>query len=114
MFFGMVSDFKNQIANLPDIHLLVIRMEHVPFIDQSGLYALETALEELHQQDVVVVLSGTNSTNLNALRRMKIIPQVLSERHVFDNFDSCIAWLRNIVMNENDLQTELRMLNKPE
>ncbi|NNK81081.1 MAG: SulP family inorganic anion transporter [Flavobacteriales bacterium] len=110
MFFGMVSDFRKLIAALPDLHLLVIRMEEVPFIDQSGIKALDNAIEVLNKQDVVVILCGANKQVEGQLRAMRLIPKTISESHVFKNFDDCRAWLRQLVQEEDSLDLELKKL----
>ena len=112
MFFGIVTDFRNQISDMSDIHLLVIRMVKVPFIDQSGLYALEAAIEELHKQDVIVALSGTNDQALKQLYNMNVVPSLVSERHVFKKFSDCTLWLREVLQKENGLEEELKLLKE--
>ncbi len=110
MFFGFVSDFRSMVSDLPDIHILIIRMEKVPFMDQSGVYALEAAVEQLHQQEVVVVLCGANDQVGGILKSMKIVPEMVSERHMFDDFSSCRIWLREVLANDGALEKELKML----
>jgi SulP family sulfate permease len=100
MFFGVANDFRNVIADLPHLKVLVIRMEKVPFMDQSGLYALEAAIELLHKQDVVVALSGVNTEIKNKLIDVKVIPTLLSEELVFEKFKPCRAWLRTYLLTE--------------
>ncbi len=112
MFFGMVSHFRDRISELSDIHLLVVRMEKIPFIDQSGLYALEMAIEELHQQKVIVALSGANEQVMKFMRNMKIIPKLVSERHVFKDFSGCKLWLREVLKKEGELEKELELLKE--
>lgn len=112
MFFGIVNNFRNVIANLKDSHLLVIRMEKVPFIDQSGMYALESVIGELHAREVLVVLCGVNEQVAGFLRDMLIIPEVVEEKHVFDTFTDCTVWLKDILSQEGALDEELKLLAK--
>jgi SulP family sulfate permease len=107
MFFGVASDFKQLISSIGDIHMLVIRMEKVPFIDQSGLYALETAIEELHDKGVVVALCGANDQADGILHSMKIVPQMVPQDHVFDDFEQCKVWLRDVLGTNEKLQIEV-------
>ncbi|MEM6800237.1 MAG: SulP family inorganic anion transporter [Bacteroidota bacterium] len=110
MFFGIVNHFRNVVANLKDSHILVIRMEKVPFIDQSGMYALESVIGDLHQRGVIVVLCGVNEQVAGFLRDMLIIPDWVKEKYVFDNFEDCSSWLRNILSTEGALDHELKEL----
>ena len=110
LFFGFVNHFKDHVAGLPEIHLLVIRMEKVPFIDQSGIYALESAIDDLHEQEVIVALSGANKQSLGLLRDMDVIPDLVDERFVFDDFQDCRKWLREILSAEGKMEEELKNL----
>lgn len=59
MFFGFTSRFLEMIHELDkSVQILIIRMDRVPYIDQSGLYALEEALPGLRIRGVVVFLTG--------------------------------------------------------
>jgi len=110
MFFGMVSEFRKLISQLPDMHLLVIRMEKVPFIDQSGIKALSNAIEELNTQDVIVALCGVTDEVERQLRAMKVIPGTIREEHVFSQFSGCRDWLREVLQVEDGLAEELGKL----
>jgi len=112
MFFGIVTHFRTLVSDLPDIHLLVIRMEKVPFIDQSGLYALEAAIEDLHKKEVIVIFSGCCSQALDILHDMDVIPGLVMERHVFENFVDCRVWLREVLEREGGLEEELKLLQE--
>ena len=50
LFFGFASNFTQRVAELKDIKFVIIRMEHVPYIDQTGLYALEDAVLTLNKK----------------------------------------------------------------
>lgn len=111
MFFGFATYFKSMVNKLGSIHILVIRMEDVPFIDQSGLYALEDSIEALQKQGVVVALSGLNEQGMKQAKNMKLVPHLVSERHVFAHFDDCKVWLREVVQSEEKMNAEIALLN---
>ncbi|MEM7038442.1 MAG: SulP family inorganic anion transporter, partial [Bacteroidota bacterium] len=106
MFFGFVSHFRYLVTNLPEIDILVIRFEKVPFLDQSGLYAVETAIEELYKQNVLVVLSGTNDQVLTLLNEMNVVGKYLPEKFVFQDFEDCRAWLEQMIAEPGVLEAE--------
>jgi len=110
MFFGIVNNFRNLVSDLGHADILVIRMEKVPFIDQSGVYALEAAIEELHKQKVIVAISGANEPSINLLKDMDLIPNMVTERYVFEDFTACRVWLREVLMTEKGLEQELELL----
>lgn len=108
MFFGFVSQFRTMVSELPDMHLLVLRMENVPFIDQSGIFALEAAVEQLHNRGIIVSISGTNNQVLDSLRDHNVVPAYIAERYVFDSFSECRVWLKKVLENEHGLKEEFK------
>ena len=94
LFFGFAFGFKDIVADMPDVDHVVIRMKNVPFIDQSGAYALEEALVDLKDKGITVVLTGLNKASRDRLTHMKIIPRLLPEEHDFKRFKDCLEWLK--------------------
>jgi SulP family sulfate permease len=102
LFFGFSSGFRAIANELPDdAETLVVRMERVPYIDQSGLYALEDSILKLHQEGKTVAISGLQEQPDLMLRRIELIPNLVSERLAFETFEDCKAWL-----NDSDAEAE--------
>ena len=93
IFFGIIEEFKNSVLRLPDIDYLIIRLEKVAFIDQSGLYALEETLLDLQKSNVVIVISGPNQNVVDQLSNVHIIPDFVSESHIFHDDEKLRVWL---------------------
>ena len=63
LFFGFTSEFVNISKQIPKTaSILIIRMDKVPFIDQSGLFALEDVLLELYQKENEILRSTKKKT----------------------------------------------------
>ncbi len=95
LFFGFAFEFKNLVAEIPEVDHVVIRMKEVPFIDQSGAYALEEALVDLRDKGITVALTGLNQSARDRLTRMQIIPRLLPEEQDFESFSDCLIWLKS-------------------
>lgn len=94
LFFGSAAGFQDLAAALEkDTRILIIRMERVPYIDQSGLYALEDAILGLRQKGALVLLTGVHEQPLDMLRRINIVPDLVPEEHLFADIDECTTWL---------------------
>ncbi len=93
LFFGFVSQFKLMVDDIPDVCYVIIRMAKVPFIDQSGLYALEDSITYLNSKGVTVLLSGVKGQPHDMLQRIMLIPSLVPENHVFKTFTDCVNWL---------------------
>ena len=101
MFFGFTSHFQNLINNLDeDIRALIIRLDRVPHIDQSGLYAMEDAILDLRRKGVIVLLTGLHAQPLDMLRSIDIVPDLLPEDQVFEEFSDSITWLKKELGND--------------
>ena len=108
LFFGMTSEFKNLMSELKDIHVLVLSMKNVPFIDQSGTFALESAVNELHKNHVLVMLVGMNKQVSKQLGKMHVVPELVPERYTFAMFKDCAEFLKEMLKSEESFKAELK------
>ena len=103
LFFGSTSDFQRLIAQIPNTaSTIVIRVEKMPYIDQSGLYAMEDILVDLTSSGKNVLLVGTLEQPRYMLERIDIIPDLIPESNLFENFDTCLKWVKENVEDVYD------------
>jgi SulP family sulfate permease len=96
LFFGFTSHFQDEIKNIPDdVKALIIRMDRVPYIDQSGLYALENAVLDLEKRGVKVVLTCVQQQPLDKLISIDIVPDLIPKSQIFDSIDLSFAYLKS-------------------
>ena len=93
LFFGFATDFQKLFTDLPELKYVIIRLKKVPYIDQTGLYALEEAILTLEQKGVEVLMTGISGQPADMLRRIKLIPDLVSEKHLFNSFSDCVNWI---------------------
>ena len=77
--------------------VLVIRMDRVPYVDQSGIYALENAILDLALRDIKVVITGLQEQPKDLLTSIDIIPDLVPEKQLFDHIDASFEWVRDHV-----------------
>ena len=95
LFFGFTAFFKDGVNDLPDnIKALIIRMDRVPYIDQSGLYALEDVILSLRQQDIEVIFTGLHEQPRDMLEAVEIIPDLVPESDLFAEVDDSFTYLK--------------------
>ena len=95
LFFGFTSHFKDQIKTLPDdIKTLIIRMDRVPYMDQSGLYALEEIIFDLRKEGVEVLLVGLREQPCDLLKAVDVIPDLVPEEDVFETIEDTFDYVR--------------------
>lgn len=94
LFFGFARAFQEAADKLPNIKMLVLRMKDVPHIDQSGLYALEEVIKTLEKRSIQVVITELKKQPNRMLRRINVVPGLLSERNLFSTFEKFLDWLK--------------------
>ena len=102
LFFGFASRFQDMINALPDMEIVVIRMDKVPYMDQSGLYAMEDAIMELYEQDITVAFTDVHGQPSDMLRRFNLIPGLVEEKYCFETFDECAQWIERHLKEEEE------------
>ncbi len=93
LFFGFASRFQDMIKALPDIKVVIMRLDKVPYVDQSGLYAMEDAIDDLNAQDIKVVFVDAHGQPLDMFKSINIVPNLIPEEHNFESFEACSQWL---------------------
>ncbi len=100
LFFGSTSDFQQLSKQIPKTATtIIIRMGKVPYIDQSGLYAMEDVLIELLSEKKKVLLVSPLEQVEYMLKSIDIIPDLVSEEQIFKNFKDCLTWVKQNVKN---------------
>ena len=96
LFFGFTSYFKDQVKALPkDIKAVIFRMDRVPYIDQSGIYALEDIIFDLRKQHIEVIFVGLEEQPKDMLLAVDIIPDLVPEEDLFENIDNSFEYLKD-------------------
>ena len=69
MFFGAAENFERALLHThTDPQTLILRLHRVPFMDITGIQALEGVINELHKRGVRVLLCEANARVLGKLR----------------------------------------------
>ncbi len=95
LFFGSTSDFQQLAKQIPSTaSSVIIRMERMQYIDQSGLYALEDILVDLRKDGIEILLVEVLPQPRLMMENIDIIPDLIAKDHLFHTFDECIVWLK--------------------
>ena len=101
IFFGSITRFQEVMHDVPsDVKVAIIRMRLVSFLDQSGVYAMETAIKDLQEQGVTVLMTIIQPQPMYMLKTLNLIPGLVPEDHTFKTFEECIEWLR---LHQNEI-----------
>ena len=90
-FFGAVEIFEQTLAiTHTDPRVLIIRLRWVPFIDITGLQALEEVIQDIQRRGVRIILSGAKPRVETKLRKAGIIA-LLGPDNMFEEFSDALA-----------------------
>jgi SulP family sulfate permease len=101
IFFGSTSFIQVLAKQIPaSASHVIIRMDKVPYIDQTGLYALEDVMLELEKNDIHILIVDVQKQPLYLMKSIDIVPDLVSEDRIFESFDDCTDWIsKNISLN---------------
>lgn len=95
LFFGSTSDFQQLTLQIPDqATTVILRLGRMPYMDQSGLYAMEDMLQDLKVKGVDVLFVNLLKQPRYMMERIDIIPDFISEDHIFKSFTECLSWIK--------------------
>lgn len=98
IFFGSITGFNKVMSLVPDeAEIVILRMKRVKFMDQSGVYAMETAIKELQERGKLVLMTIIQPQPSYILHRMKVIPLIVPEENTFETFEECTEFLKSQV-----------------
>ena len=95
LFFGSVTRFNELVKNIPaDAENVIIRMKLIEFMDQSGLYALETAASDLAARGVNVYFTHMLQQPRKYAESIRLIPGLVPSENVYPLFNDCMKDLQ--------------------
>ncbi|WP_412559431.1 SulP family inorganic anion transporter [Winogradskyella sp. MIT101101] len=98
LFFGSTSDFQALALQIPiTAKTVIMRLDRMQYMDQSGLYAMEDMLQDLKQKNIQVLFVGLLEQPRYMMERIGIIPDFIPNEHIFKSFKKCIAWVKENV-----------------
>ena len=104
LFFGFANQYRALCGAIDDMMIIIIRMNNVPFLDQSGLVTLETVIKEWHDRGIQVYICDANEYVKSMLVNIELIPDLVSEQNYFESFKDCITHIKNKVDGKQDIR----------
>ena len=102
IFFGSITGFQRVMHDIPaGIKTVIIRMRRVNFMDQSGAYAMETAVKDMQAQGIEVLMTIIQPQPDYIMHSTSLIPNVISEDKTFKTFEDCIEYLKTSKLKPN-------------
>lgn len=97
VFFGFAAKFQEMELQTKGIKAVVIRMDKVPYVDQSGLYAMEEVILNLYEEKIPVAFVDLHGQPLEMFRKIDLIPDLVKEELNFPHIRDCALWLESFM-----------------
>jgi SulP family sulfate permease len=95
VFFGSITGFNHVMHDIPeDAKIVIIRMKRVSFMDQSGAYAMETAIKDMQAKGIEVFMTIIQPQPDAIMHKTHIIPTLVPRKHTFKTFHECILYIK--------------------
>ena len=94
LFFGFTSEFVSIANKIPKTaSVIIVDMEKVPYIDQSGLFALEDVILDLDKKDIKIIMTGIQSQPIQLMKTIGILGELIPEERVFKSLADSKSFL---------------------
>lgn len=101
LFFGSTSDLQHLSKQIPDTaSTIIIRCGKMQYMDQSGLYTMEDILVNLKSQGKNIALVNPHKQPKLMMERIKLIPELVPETQIFNDFETCLQWILKNTTNK--------------
>jgi len=87
LFFGFANTFRNLAPRTSKGNILVLCMDKVAYIDQSGAYALQDVLIDLKAAGWQVLVVGLRKELVDLLSSLHVIPALISDEDSFERIE---------------------------
>ncbi|MEA1785682.1 SulP family inorganic anion transporter [Arenibacter sp. GZD96] len=95
LFFGATNEFQALAETIPkNATWVIMKLRRMEYMDQSGLYVMENLLTELRNRKVTVVFVSLHEQPKYMMESIKIIPNLVSQKYIFDTLLSFTNWLK--------------------
>lgn len=92
-FFGAASSFESALASLHEsMHVLIVRMGRVPFIDVTGIYILKGTIARFQKRGVRVILCEANPIVMRKLAQSGV-DKLLGAENCFNDVGAALSTL---------------------
>jgi SulP family sulfate permease len=94
LFFGAAQRFLNDLAQVADVRVVILRLPDLQVLDATGAQALGEIVADLERRHITVLLKGPRPEHERLLRAVGALEHLASEHHIFTNLDDAIAHAR--------------------
>lgn len=106
LFFAAADRFVRELADVPQVRVLVVRMSVVSVVDTTGATLLADALNELRQRGVTVLVSGVREEQRGMFDVLGVLDEVRAAGREFATFEEALTAARQLVREGGPLPAQ--------
>ena len=96
LFFGFTSEFVSMANKIPkSASIIIVDMEKVPYMDQSGVFALEDVLLDLNKNKIKILIAGIQPQPMHLMKTIGILGELIPKERIFDTLSDSKAFIIN-------------------
>ncbi len=96
LFFAAAHRFLLELAEIGDVHVVILRMSHLTTIDTTGALVLKDAIAKLEHRHITVLMSGLRADHHHRLAALDALPGG-GDTHLFEHTPDAITYARTRV-----------------
>ncbi|KRE79600.1 SulP family inorganic anion transporter [Arthrobacter sp. Soil763] len=98
MFFGAAERVLQEISQVKDIQVAIIRLSQVRMLDATGAHTLVDVISALELRGVTVLLKGVQPQHLDLVTNVGVIRSLRHHKHLFDTLPDAVEHARSHVL----------------
>lgn len=103
MFFGAAERVLQEISQVRDIQVAVIRLSQLRMLDATGAHMLVEVVSALELRGVTVLLKGVQPRHLELVTNVGVIRSLRHHKHLFTSLPDAVAHARSHVARNADV-----------
>lgn len=97
MFFGAAERILQEISQVKDIQVAIIRLSQLRMLDATGAHALVEVISALELRGITVLLKGVRPDHLALVTNVGVIRSLRHHKHLFTDLPAAIEHARSHV-----------------
>ncbi|WP_436065992.1 SulP family inorganic anion transporter [Arthrobacter sp. LjRoot14] len=98
MFFGAAERILQEISEVKDIQVAIIRLSQVRMLDATGAHALVEVISALELRGITVLLKGVQPEHLELVTNVGVIRSLRHHKHLFSTLPAAVEHARSHVL----------------
>jgi sulfate permease, SulP family len=97
MFFGAAERILQEISQVRDVQVAIIRLSQLRMLDATGAHALVEVVSALELRGITVLLKGVRPDHLDLVTNVGVIRSLRHHKHLFEHLADAVEHARSHV-----------------